>query len=210
MPLDRVPPQPMVRLRALRGLLALLPATMVLVGLPALRVRGMTLAVTTLGFAVVAQEWLFRQPWFGTKNPFGATIDPLPLGVGLGTPRSQLAVYYVALAVLVLAVATGTALRHSVPGRLIVAVRDNERASAAFGVTPATVKLAVLAVSGFFAAVAGVLRATMRQGLLRRHSRDTRRRGGGGRLDRSALAGAVTALFLLLILDCHHPSSFSL
>src|SRR5439155_1255410 len=43
------------------------------------------------------------------------------------------------------------------PGRLFLAVRDNERASAAFGVSPATVKLAVLAVSGFFSAVAGVL-----------------------------------------------------
>src|SRR5207248_3393688 len=43
------------------------------------------------------------------------------------------------------------------PGRLFVAVRDNERASAAFGVTPATVKLSILAVSGCFAGVAGVL-----------------------------------------------------
>src|SRR5207244_11474328 len=51
----------------------------------------------------------------------------------------------------------GAALGRSRPGRLFVAVRDNERASAAFGATPATVKLAVLAVSGFFSAVAGVL-----------------------------------------------------
>jgi len=59
--------------------------------------------------------------------------------------------------VLVLAVATAVALRRSNPGRLFVAVRDNERASAAFGATPATVKLSILAVSGFFAGVAGVL-----------------------------------------------------
>ncbi|TML63377.1 MAG: branched-chain amino acid ABC transporter ATP-binding protein/permease, partial [Actinobacteria bacterium] len=59
--------------------------------------------------------------------------------------------------VLALAVLMCAALRRSSPGRLFVAVRDNERASAAFGVSPAAVKLAVLAVSGFFSAVAGVL-----------------------------------------------------
>jgi len=130
---------------------------MVLVGMPALRVRGMTLAVTTLGFAVVSQEWLFRQSWLGTANPFGATVDAPALAHGLGTPRSQLALYYVALVVLGLTLAGAAALRRSVPGRLILAVRDNERASAAFGVTPATVKLGILAVSGFIAATAGVL-----------------------------------------------------
>jgi ABC-type branched-subunit amino acid transport system ATPase component len=68
-----------------------------------------------------------------------------------------LSIYYVALVVLVLVGAACSALRRSAPGRLVVAVRDNERASAAFGVTPATVKLAILAVSGFVAAAAGVL-----------------------------------------------------
>ena len=132
-------------------------ATMVVVGLPALRVRGLTLAVTTLGFAVISTDWLFHQSWVGSKQPFGVTVESPRLGAGLGRPQSQLAVYYVALVVLVLAVAAATALRKSSPGRLFLAVRDNERASAAFGVSPATVKLAVLAVSGFFSAVAGVL-----------------------------------------------------
>ncbi|MFN2537466.1 MAG: hypothetical protein ABR549_04840, partial [Mycobacteriales bacterium] len=38
---------------------------MVVIGLPALRVRGLTLAVTTLGFAVVSTDWLLRQSWIG-------------------------------------------------------------------------------------------------------------------------------------------------
>jgi len=130
---------------------------MVVVGLPALRVRGLTLAVTTMGFAVISTDWLLRQSWVGSNQPFGLTVRSPRLAPGLGTPHSQLAVYYVAIVVLALAVAAGSALRRSMPGRLIVAVRDNERASASFGVTPATVKLAVLAVSGFFAAVGGVL-----------------------------------------------------
>lgn len=132
-------------------------AAMAVVGLPALRVRGLTLAVTTLGFAVISTDWLFHQPWVGSAQPFGITVDPPRLGPGLGTPSSQLAIYYVALAVLVLAVGSAAALRRSSPGRLMVAVRDNERASGAFGVSTASVKLAILAVSGFFAGAAGVL-----------------------------------------------------
>jgi len=131
-------------------------AVMVLVGLPALRIRGLTLAVTTLGLAVISHDWLYHQSWIA-ESPFAATVTAPSLGVGLGQPRSQLAVYYVALAVLAVAVLLCAALRRSSPGRLFLAVRDNERASAAFGVSPATVKLAVLAVSGFFSAVAGVL-----------------------------------------------------
>lgn len=132
-------------------------ALTVLVGLPALRVRGLTLAVTTLGFSVISADWLFHQSWVGTEHPFGVTVEPPSLGAALGTPESQVGAYYVALAVLALAVGAAAALRRSSPGRLILAVRDNERASAAFGYSPATVKLAILAVSGFFAGAAGVL-----------------------------------------------------
>lgn len=132
-------------------------AAMVVVGLPALRVPGLTLAVTTLGFGVIAPDWLFHQTWLATSVPFGLTVVPPELGSGLGTPSSQLAIYMVALVVLASVLAAGMALRRSTPGALVLAVRDNESASAAFGVTPATVKLAILALSGFVAAMAGVL-----------------------------------------------------
>src|SRR5437588_10876850 len=132
-------------------------AVTVLVGLPALRVRGLTLAVTTLGLAVVSTDWLFHQSWLGSDKPFGMTVEPARLGAGLGTPSSQGAIYYLALVVLGVTVLAAAALRRSNAGRLFLAVRDNERASAAFGANPATVKLAILAVSGFFAGTAGVL-----------------------------------------------------
>ncbi|HWC33947.1 MAG TPA: ATP-binding cassette domain-containing protein [Mycobacteriales bacterium] len=131
--------------------------SLVIIGLPALRVRGLSLAVTSLGFAVIATDWLFHQKWVGTGEAFGVTVNPPRLASGLGRPTSQLAIYYVALVVLALAVAATAALRRSGPGRLILAVKDNERGAAAFGVTPATVKLTALAVSGFFAGMAGVL-----------------------------------------------------
>jgi ABC-type branched-subunit amino acid transport system ATPase component/ABC-type branched-subunit amino acid transport system permease subunit len=128
----------------------------VLIGLPALRVPGLTLAVTTLGLAVVGPDWLFHQRWLGTPSG-DLTISTPSLLRGIGRTTSQLTIYYCALAVLVAAAASMGALRRSTPGRLIVAVRDNESAAATFGVTPGTVKMAALAVSGFLAGAAGAL-----------------------------------------------------
>jgi ABC-type branched-subunit amino acid transport system ATPase component/ABC-type branched-subunit amino acid transport system permease subunit len=132
-------------------------AVMVVVGLPALRIRGLTLAVTTLGLAVISYEWLYHQTWVGSEQPFGRIVEQASLGANLGKPDSPIDLYYISLGVLVLAVLLCAALRRSNAGRVILAVRDNERASAAFGISPASVKLAVLALSGFFAGVAGVL-----------------------------------------------------
>ena len=130
---------------------------MIAVGLPAVRVPGLTLAVTTVGLALVAPDWLFRQSWFGSTQTFGVALSPPALARGLGRPGGQMAVYYFGLFVLVVASLGLYALRHSQAGRVMIAVRDNEAAAASFGVTPATVKLAALALSGFVAAGAGVV-----------------------------------------------------
>jgi ABC-type branched-subunit amino acid transport system ATPase component/ABC-type branched-subunit amino acid transport system permease subunit len=141
-------------LLVLAGLVGAL--TMAVVGIPALRLRGLTLAVTTLGLAVVAPAWLFVQSWLTGGGQNVVSIPPLGVA-GVGRSGSELGVYYMGVLVLALAAITAGALRRSIPGRMIVAARDNERALATFGVTPATVKLATLAVSGFFAAAAGVI-----------------------------------------------------
>lgn len=129
---------------------------MIVVGLPALRVPGLTLAVTTLGLAVVAPDWLFHQRWFGSSQS-SLNVRIPTLGRGLGHSSGQLTVYYFCLVVLALGCVGLRALRRSMTGRLIVAVRDNESASASFGVTPATVKLAALSISGFLAGAAGAM-----------------------------------------------------
>jgi ABC-type branched-subunit amino acid transport system ATPase component/branched-subunit amino acid ABC-type transport system permease component len=144
----------LLAIMAVAGLLG--AVVMVLVGLPALRVGGLTLAVTTMGFAVIAADWLFHQSWPGSSQPFVA-VPAIPLGPDLGTPRSELAVYQVALVVLVLGVAAAGYVRRLGPGRLVIAVRDNERAASSFGLVPASIKLSILGLSGLFAGVAGVL-----------------------------------------------------
>jgi ABC-type branched-subunit amino acid transport system ATPase component/ABC-type branched-subunit amino acid transport system permease subunit len=129
---------------------------MVVIGLPALRVRGLTLAVTTLGLAVIAPDWLYQQGWLGGSTPFSDPVQAMSVLPGIGYIGSQLYLYYVVLVVLVLVMAAAGTLRRSAMGRIMIAVRDNERAIASFGVKPATVKLRVLALSGFVAATAGV------------------------------------------------------
>lgn len=129
----------------------------VAVGLPALRVPGLSLAVTSLGLAVIAPEWLFRQGWVGSKQPFGLTVTLPSLLKGVPMPSSEAGAYYLGLVLLVLTVVAMAAVRSSAPGRAILAVRDNETTAAAFGLTPAAVKLAALATSGFIAGVAGVV-----------------------------------------------------
>jgi len=132
-------------------------AIMALVAMPALRVPGLTLAVTTLGLAVIAPDWLFHKSWFGSAQPFGLVLNPPSLATGLGSPGSQLVTYYVALGVVVVGGAAMWALRRSQPGRLMIAVRDDEKRAATFRVTPTTVKVGALCISGFLAGTAGVL-----------------------------------------------------
>jgi ABC-type branched-subunit amino acid transport system ATPase component/branched-subunit amino acid ABC-type transport system permease component len=143
-----------VELLVVAGLLG--AVVMVVIGLPALRVRGLALAVTTLGLAVIAPDWLYQQSWLGGSTPFNEPVGGMTILPGFGFIGSQLSLYYVVLVVLVLVVAAGVTLRRSAVGRSIIAVRDNERAVASFGIKPVTVKLRVLALSGFVAAAAGV------------------------------------------------------
>jgi ABC-type branched-subunit amino acid transport system ATPase component/branched-subunit amino acid ABC-type transport system permease component len=130
---------------------------LVAVGIPALRVPGLTVVVTTLGLAVITQDWLLHQKWLTGSTSDGLFVDGISLGRGLPTLGSELPIYYVALAVLVLVVIGSLMLRRSHPARALIAVRDNERAAASFGLTPATAKLAALALTGALAAVTGVL-----------------------------------------------------
>ncbi len=131
-------------------------AVSVVIGLPALRVRGVTLAVVTLGLAVIAPDWLFQQEWLAGSTPFTTVVNPTVVIPGIGHLDSPLDLYYVVLVMLVVVIAAARSLRRSAAGRVIIAVRDNERASSAFGIRPGTVKLRVFALTGFIAASAGV------------------------------------------------------
>ena len=127
----------------------------VLIGLPALRIRGLYLAVTTLAFAVATTTLLLNDKWFEGLRP--TTIDrPKLLFVDTEDER---AFYYLALVGLVFALSIAQGLRRTRTGRVLIAMRDNERAAQAYGISLTRTRLATFAISGFLAAFAGVLYA---------------------------------------------------
>jgi ABC-type branched-subunit amino acid transport system permease subunit/ABC-type branched-subunit amino acid transport system ATPase component len=135
----------------------------IVIGVPALRAKGLFLAVITLAFAVMCSNWLFRQPvWTGSE--FGTTtprIEPPVLGsIDFSNRRS---LYYLCYAVLVVATIIVARMRRTGVGRSMIAVRDNEEMAAASTVAPGRVKVTSFAVSGGIAALAGCLLITLRQ-----------------------------------------------
>jgi ABC-type branched-subunit amino acid transport system ATPase component/ABC-type branched-subunit amino acid transport system permease subunit len=127
-----------------------------LIGFPALRVRGLFLAVTTLGFAVATRGWLLEQDLFLGGGSVAFLPRPTVFGVNL---TSQLAYYYLCLFALIGALALVWRLRSSGIGRTIIATKDNEAAAASFAVSPRVAKLTAFAVAGGLAAFAGGLLA---------------------------------------------------
>lgn len=128
----------------------------VAIGIPAVRIQGLFLAVTTLSFGVLATGWGFQQDWI-VGEPGGVFLDrPAIL-------RGERALYYASLLVLVLATIAVRNFRASGAGRAVIAVRDNDQAAAVTGISPAGARLAAFALSGFLAAIAGVVFAFARQ-----------------------------------------------
>ena len=139
----------------------------VVIGLPALRRRGLTLAVTSLAFALMASSFLLNRNFFGPGTPlhlFGAPLDWLP-GQRIDRPdlfgfisvQSETSYYYLCVVGLGLAYAIVRGLRRSRTGRVLIAIRENERAAEAFGVNAQRTTLVAFAFSGFLAAFAGAL-----------------------------------------------------
>jgi ABC-type branched-subunit amino acid transport system permease subunit/ABC-type branched-subunit amino acid transport system ATPase component len=158
------------------------------IGLPALRIRGLFLAVTTLGFALITSSWLFKQDWLVTTDPETGTSLQIPrpelFGISFENERNN---YWLCLTVLVVVSAMVYRLRRSALGRAMIAVRDNEASAGSLSLSPRRVKLTAFVISGAVAAVAGFLYGS----LLTRFSSDP---GAVFSADES-LAIMVTAVF---------------
>ena len=127
----------------------------VLLGLPAVRVRGINLAVVTLGAAVAVSAVVFQNAkWTGgvdgsqvpSPEVFGFSLDPVSHAVRFGI---------FALIVTALMVAAVINLRRSPFGRRMLAVRSNERAAAVNGINVTATKLQAFALSAFIAGIGG-------------------------------------------------------
>lgn len=131
-------------------------AAAIVVGLPALRRRGLHLAVTTLACSVALTSWLLNSQYFGwVPSPGDRVLRPPLFGrIGIDSPT---AVYELSLGVLLLLLVCLRGIRHSRTGRALIALRDNETGAQAYGLDATRLRLSAFAMSGALAAIAGVL-----------------------------------------------------
>jgi branched-chain amino acid transport system permease protein len=133
------------------------------VGLPALRLKHLYLAIATLSFQMIFQWTINFLPLFnqGQTIPIGRVFW---LTGEVSRKQHYFFWYYVALTiVVVLGLAVRNLLRTRY-GRSLVAVRDNDRAADAMGMHPGLTKVYAFALAGFFAGVAGGLHAYLYRG----------------------------------------------
>jgi ABC-type branched-subunit amino acid transport system ATPase component/ABC-type branched-subunit amino acid transport system permease subunit len=123
-----------------------------LVGIPAMRLKGLALAVSTLAFALATSTWLLRQDMFLGDGiaPAKPTWWDYPL---------EYAVDYYLFALLVLCIGLWVTnnLRHGGFGRMLQALRDNEHAARAFTVPNRKRMLQLYSVSGALAGLGGIV-----------------------------------------------------
>jgi len=129
----------------------------VAVGAGALRVKGLLLAISTLAFAIAAEQYIFAQPLFA--GSVGSLTVDFPRGklgpIDLASFNRNY--YYFTLAMLVMVLVLVGHLRRTGIGRTVIGVRENERAASALTVSPTRSKLTAFAVAGFVAGLGGAL-----------------------------------------------------
>ena len=132
------------------------------IGIPALRISGPFLAVTTLAFAVTSRTFFLEDrylPWFVQEQVDRPVLwERFPIAL-------DWQFYYFSLAFLILVVLAARNLRRSRTGRALVAVRDNEPAAQSTSLNVPVLKLTAFAISGAIAGLAGALYVLHQTGL---------------------------------------------
>ena len=119
----------------------------VIIGIPALRLRGDYLAIVTLAFGEIVKSLFLNS----SSESFGGSL-------GLDTPRfDKNYLYIIALLLVLLTLAVVQNYIRSKHGRAVTAIRDNEIAARASGINVTKYKLLTFILSAAFAGVAGVL-----------------------------------------------------
>jgi sulfate-transporting ATPase len=143
-------------LAALAGILVSIPIGMAF-ALPALRTRGVNLAVVTLGLGVAVQELIFENSGYtggfdgtqiGATKLFGLDVD------SINHPELWAILALIAFTFSALLVAN---LRRGSAGRRLIAIRENERAAASLGVSVVGAKMYAFAFASAIASLGCIL-----------------------------------------------------
>lgn len=128
-----------------------------IVGIPALRIRGLYLGIATLGFSLVAGRWILSIGRLNTNPAGGAKVKPPVIFGRYDLKTDKEAYYYLCVAAVIVVIYLLWRLRRSGIGRTLIAVRDNEMTASAYTISPTRAKLIAFAVSGGIGALAGGL-----------------------------------------------------
>ena len=137
-------------------------AAALVIGLPALRIRGLYLAVVTLAFAAPASTFFLNSNRFPSLAP--VRIEPPVLFNRFDLSQAR-PFYYFCLLLAFIAFGIARNFRNSRIGRASIALRDNERFAAAVSLSATKVRLAAFSLSGALAGLAGCLYAVAYRGI---------------------------------------------
>lgn len=127
----------------------------VLFAIPVLRMTGLYLAIATLAFAAICEE-LFTAWKDVTRGTDGMPFVEIDL-FGWSIESTDVAFYYVLLALLVLAVLVTANLLRTPMGRAMIAIRDSEVSAQSMGVNLARTKIVVFGVSAAITGLGGIM-----------------------------------------------------
>lgn len=127
-----------------------------IIGLPALRLTGLYLAIATMAFSFIVEEILIR--WESlTRGNAGLSIDSASIGpLTFDTERSF---YYLVFVVVLVTIFAIRNIIRSPSGRAMIAIRDSEIAAQSMGISLAKYKTLSFSISAFIAGIAGSLYA---------------------------------------------------
>jgi len=136
----------------------------VIIGLPAVRIPGLYLAVTTLAFGYATQFYFLN-----VNYSFGAHVLPAGLASTIRRPAlygkfmlegsvdGERTFYFLCLGLLLVCMLAAASFRRQHSGRVLMALRDNQRAATSYTIAPVKTRLAAFAIAGAICGVAGTL-----------------------------------------------------
>jgi ABC-type branched-subunit amino acid transport system ATPase component/branched-subunit amino acid ABC-type transport system permease component len=123
------------------------------VAIPAIRLRGVFLALATFGFGIFVEQMLYPLSWMFTTLSSGRAVPRPSLG------SSDKGFYYVVLVIVVLTALIMVAIHQGRLGRVLRGLSDSPLAVATMGLSTNTTRVIVFCISAFFAAISGILYA---------------------------------------------------
>ena len=137
-------------------------AVATIVGIPALRIKGLFLLPVTLAFAYVVQNVVFDEKYFGWLLPDAAIERPTLFFLDF---EDETSMYFLCVFALLTAIVVVGNLRRSRTGRILIALRENESNVQSFGVNVVRTKLLAFSISGALAGFAGAVFVHQQRGL---------------------------------------------